>query len=505
MAHVVVVGSGIAGLTAALLAAEHGPVTLVTKSGLNQSNTWFAQGGVAAVTSPDDAVEDHIADTLGAGAGLCDPEAVRALCATGPEVIAGLIDRGVRFDFAGAALSLGLEAAHSRPRILHAGGDATGAGMAGPLIDRVLEGDIDVRAEAMVTDLIVDGGRVSGVRLRDGAPQAGGAPTEILADAVILATGGAGQLYPYTTNPAVATGDGVAVALRAGAVVADLEFYQFHPTAVADGFLISEAVRGEGAVLLDDEDKRFMFDVHPDGELAPRDVVARGIVERTAAQAGVPIRLDATFLGAEFLAARFPTIDAGLRARGFDWASEPVPVTPAAHYWMGGVRTDVWGRTSIPGLYAVGEVACTGVHGANRLASNSLLEGAVYAARCVEAIRTDPPAEHRGADWPEPTEIPAETGDQPVSRADLQALMWKYAGLARDAEGLTEALTTINRWSAPDPIGVRAVEDANLLTVARAVLFAASRRTESRGGHFRSDFPVADTAARHASYVSKAQ
>lgn len=492
MSHVLVVGSGVAGLTAALEAARYGPVTVVTKSALSESNTWYAQGGVAVVTGSDDSVQAHVADTLAAGAGLGDPEAVEVLCSAGPEVIGQMIERGVRFDHTDGQLARGLEAAHSRPRILHAGGDATGAGIAAALIAQVRSADIRIVEDAMVTDLLIEDGRVRGARLLDGAV--------LEADAVVLATGGAGQLYPHTTNPAVATGDGLALALRAGAVVADLEFYQFHPTALAvpDGFLISEAVRGEGAVLIDDEGKRFMFDLHPDGELAPRDVVARGIAARSADQGGLAVRLDATALGARFLAERFPTIDAGVRRHGFDWATQPLPVTPAAHYWMGGVRADAWGRTSLAGLYAVGEVACTGVHGANRLASNSLLEAAVYATRCVAAIRHDPPTTTWSDDWDEPTAFAVADGTVDFTRGELQALMWRAVGLSRDAAGLAEAHGRLARWRAPEPTDAARAEDANLLTVARATVIAAAARTESRGGHFRTDVPVTEPHARHS-------
>ena len=280
-------------------------------------------------------------------------------------------------------LALGLEAAHAHPRILHVDGDATGAAISAALLEQVGEADITLMARTTVLDLIMVAGRAVGVRLLDG--------TEVSADAVVVATGGAGQLYRHTTNPEVATGDGVALALRAGAVVADLEFYQFHPTSLAapGNFLISEAVRGEGATLIDADGERFMPEIHPAAELAPRDVVARGIATQMARQHGLPVRLDATALGAEFLARRFPTIDAACRSRGFAWDRVAIPVTPAAHYWMGGIRTDTWGRTSVPGLYAVGEVACTGLHGANRLASNSLLEGLVYGGRVADAIVAD--------------------------------------------------------------------------------------------------------------------
>ncbi|MCK5891100.1 MAG: L-aspartate oxidase [Aeromicrobium sp.] len=487
MTHLLVVGSGVAGLTAAL-DADGRPgveVTLLTKATLESSNTWFAQGGVAVVTSSDDTVGEHVADTLAAGAGLSDDEAVEVLCAEGPEAVQHLIERGVLFDVHDGVLARGLEAAHSHERILHAGGDATGAAIAAALIARLRDSSVEVRENTTAVDLVVERGRVVGVTLLGGE--------RIDADAVVLATGGAGQLYPYTTNPAVATGDGLAMALRAGAVAADLEFYQFHPTSLAapGNHLVSEAVRGEGAVLIDADGRRFMRAVHPDAELAPRDVVARGIAAQMARQGGRPVRLDATALGAEFLAKRFPTIDAAVRARGFDWGHDPIPVTPAAHYFMGGVRTDLWARTSLPGLFAVGEVACNGLHGANRLASNSLLEGAVYGRRVVDAA-LDPagvPDHVFDEEWAEPQVVRLPAGGVLSSRADLQQLMWDAAGLTRDGSGLTAAAAELERWAVPVATDAKSAEDANLRVVAQAVVASALARRESRGGHFRSDFP----------------
>ncbi|MDR6691289.1 L-aspartate oxidase [Microbacterium sp. 1154] len=481
MTAVVVVGSGIAGLTAALHASENGcRVTVVTKGALPDTNTRWAQGGVAAVTSADDTVASHAADTMTAGAGLNDPAAVDVLVNEGPERIAELVARGVVFDRAvDGDFSRGLEAAHAVPRVLHAGGDATGAAIQAALGASVRAAGIEVREHALLRDLIVTDDRVRGIVLDGGE--------RLDADAVILATGGAGQLYAHTTNPLGATGDGIAAALRAGAAVADLEFVQFHPTALADGipFLVSEAVRGEGAVLIDDTGRRFAFDSHPDGELAPRDVVARANARAMTAQGGRPVRLDATALGPERLAQRFPTIDAAVRERGLDWGRDPIPVTPAAHYLMGGIVTDFDGRTTVPGLYAVGETARTGVHGANRLASNSLLEGAVFGARAGDAVA------HGGVwpafpahDVPRLDVIPA-TDAGPFSRRALQELMWAEAGLEREAAGLERAAAVLAAWD--DDSAPRTVEDANLLLLAAHVVAAARARTTSVGAHFRSD------------------
>ncbi|MDE9365912.1 L-aspartate oxidase [Luteipulveratus sp. YIM 133132] len=497
MMRVLVIGSGVAGTTAALEASARGhDVVLVTKADLAESNTRYAQGGIAVVATPDDSVESHLHDTLVAGAGLSDADTALALCSGGPEAVQRLIDRGVRFDRgADGELAHGLEAAHSHARILHAGGDATGAAIAYALVDRLRESGVRVLTNRTVVELVTQDGAATGVRLLDG---------EVLtADAVVLATGGAGQLFPFTTNPEVATGDGIALALRAGAVASDLELYQFHPTALdgPESFLVSEAVRGEGAVLVDADGRRFMTDVHPDAELAPRDVVARGIAAQMAKQPGTPVRLDATALGATFLARRFPTIDAACRARGLDWSIAPIPVTPAAHYYMGGVRTDSWGRTSLPGLFAVGEVACNGLHGANRLASNSLLEGAVYGIRCVRAIEESPDAEAFDGAWADvrTARLGDEAGAGAFTRDDLQQLMWRAAGLARTGDGLREASATLRSWRTPDVTDAKSAEDANLLLLARAVVGSALAREESRGGHYRTDFPTPVDPARHSS------
>ena len=513
MTAVVVVGSGIAGLAAALHARAAGcTVTLVTKAVRGQTNTRFAQGGIAAVLFADDSIDAHVRDTLAAGAGLSDPAAVRVLAAEGAERIAELVALGVAFDRdAEGAFRKGREAAHSYPRIVHAGGDSTGRAIEHALVRAAQAAGVQVVEHAFLVDLVRTAGRVTGIDVLRHAPAERGAasahlppqPVRLHADAVVLATGGAGRLYAHTTNPPIATGDGIAAALRIGAAVGGLEFVQFHPTVLpgAEPFLVSEAVRGEGATLIDDDGHRFTFDTHPDGELAPRDVVARAIARRAAEQSGRPVRLDATGIGptaaatAAFLAERFPTIDAAVRARGWDWAREPIPVTPAAHYLMGGVDTDLHGRTSVPGLYAVGEVARTGVHGANRLASNSLLEGAVFGARAGDAIAGDarrpwPASAPVGATPTAPGPAAVAPGAvPPFTRAALQQLMWDAAGVERDEAGLAEAASVLARWRATalPPRTVADHEDGNLLLVAEHLVAAARTRTSSVGAHHRRD------------------
>lgn len=514
--RILVVGSGIAGLIAALELSREYLVTVVTKAALAESNTRWAQGGIAAVMFSDDNVADHIADTIHAGAGLCNPNAVNILCTEGPDRIRDLIRLGVAFDHApDGQLARGLEAAHSKARVLHAGGDATGLTIETALVRAVRnQPNITVLEHTFALDLVLKNGVATGLEIIDSEGVAG----KIDAEAIVLASGGAGQLYLHTTNPSVATGDGVALALRAGAQLADLEFYQFHPTALAatsldsTTFLISEAVRGEGAYLLDANGRRFMQHIHPSAELAPRDVVARGIARQMAEQQGLPVLLDITAKSAEFLASRFPSIDAATRSRNLDWSRNPIPVNPAAHYWMGGIQTDLHGRTSIPGLYAVGEVACTGVHGANRLASNSLLESLTFAWRCAHTIlesstSTEPAADFSPANGA-PITLDLSPSDPqhpttPVDRLALQTLMWDNVGIERTRTSLEAAAAQLNRWHS-ETSSVYALETGNLLALARVVVAAALAREESRGAHFRNDFPETSDAFHHSlSYASK--
>jgi L-aspartate oxidase len=484
-----VIGSGVAGLHTAWRASAHGPVTVLTKRTLFDSATAYAQGGIAAALGAGDSPELHHRDTLAAGAALCDAAAVRVLVDEGPARVRELQAAGARFDLdPDGDFKLGKEAAHSRHRIVHAHGDQTGAEVARTLVAKVQEtSNIDVRETARVLDLILvddgDGPQVAGVRA-----SLAGRPVEILADATVIATGGCGQIYRYTTNPQVATGDGFAIAHRAGARLADMEFVQFHPTALDTSenplALISEAVRGEGAILLNGRGQRFMPAKHRLAELAPRDVVAREIFREQ--QANGRVFLDATKLGEGFLT-RFPGIYRLCRARGIDPVHEPIPVTPAAHYMMGGIVTDLAGRSSLPRLYAVGEVARTGVHGANRLASNSLLEGLVFAERVARDLASTPEelAMPEAADWTVPPL--ADRGAAQVLADEIRRLMWDHASIARTAPGLRRCLVALQRLE--ERLAPGATEERNLLTTATLVTEASLLRKESRGGHFRSDFP----------------
>ncbi len=489
-----------AGLRAAIGLAT-ARVLVLTKADPAESNTGYAQGGIAAALGDDDTPALHAADTVRAGDGLCDQNAVRVLVEDGPRYVNELLEWGARFDRdANGRPALGREAAHSVRRVLHAG-DATGREIGRVLWARVgALPTVHVVDHALATGLIVSGGQVVGVGFYDRH----GRFQEARARATLLATGGAGQVFRETTNPGVATGDGIALAYHAGARVADLEFVQFHPTALnkagAPRFLISEALRGEGARLVNNRHEAFMAGCHPDGDLAPRDVVARSIA-REAERTGGAVYLTLAHLDPAYVRRRFPTIDETCRSVGLDLARDLVPVGPAAHYIMGGVETDEWGRTSLPGLYAAGEVACTGVHGANRLASNSLLEGLVFGARAAIAMQQPPAPGHLKGDrvvargsWLLPPR-PALAGPPPGVES-IRDLMWRCAGLFRTradlqaASALLDSLQEHRFEASPGDARLR-----NLITVARLIARAALRREESRGGHFRADFPSRDDRA----------
>jgi L-aspartate oxidase len=489
----IVVGSGVAGLRAAIsLAGRGASVTVLTKDKASESNTEYAQGGVAVVLAEDDEATLHEGDTLVAGAGLCDESAVEVLVAEGTKYVKELIAWGTEFDREAGKLVFTQEAAHSRRRILHAHGDSTGAEFVRSLTARArLEPGIDLVPFAVTQGLIVDNGRCVGVRYLDPILRT---PREIVSRAVILCTGGAGQLYLHTTNPPVATGDGMAMAFFAGAELADMEFIQFHPTALslesAPRFLLSEAMRGEGGVLRNREGERFMPRYDERAELAPRDIVARSIVAEMRNTGARNVFLDMTALSGAFLKQRFPKIFETCRVYGLDIAKDMLPVSPASHYCMGGVRTDLWGRTTLPGLYAAGEVSCTGVHGANRLASNSLLEGLVFGARAGEAAAGDN-FDLRIGDIKPTVQMDGNLGassDFGISTAvkkRVKRVMWERVGISRDGGSLKRALAEFAQISKAR----LNTSSRNFVTLATLVTRGALWREESRGGHFRSDFP----------------
>ena len=501
-----VIGCGIAGLRAAIELSAAGSVLVLAKSDLSDSATAWAQGGIAVALSDEDEVGLHEQDTILAGDGLCRVEAVSLLVEEGPRYIQQLIEWGTEFDRAGTKLAFTREAAHSRSRILHAHGDSTGREISRALLARAHTiPDLHLRAHAFTMGLIAEDGRVVGLRFLD---ETDGAEHEVRAQAALLATGGLGQIYRETTNPEVATGDGMAIAYEAGATLSDMEFIQFHPTALAvkgaPRFLLSEALRGEGGVLRNVNLERFMKRYSEAQELAPRDVVARAIVSEMHRTQSGHVYLDMTAKSEEFLKKRFPRIYSTCLGYGLDLSSDLAPVCPAAHYSMGGVKTDLWGRTSLAGLYAAGETAATGVHGANRLASNSLLEGLVFGARAGQAMMKDAPTSKRsrvalpGSPAPLPGNSAAQNAAKPAAKPQpaealqkLRDIMWKCAGIMRSGPELAAALEQLR--AIPMPENNRASrpgqELRNLHTLAQLITRSAIAREESRGSHYRSDFP----------------
>ncbi len=492
----VIVGSGIAGLYTALLAKEQGSVLLITKGKIDDCNTKFAQGGIAAAIGKNDSPQLHFQDTIATGSGLCDEGAVRILVDEAPDRIADLVNLGLPFDTLDGEVALALESAHSVPRILHAGGDATGEHIEVTLSKRVRSSGIQVLEDCLATEILVEKGAVRGVKALDCHT---GSTEDFECRYLILATGGAGQLFKLTTNYEIATGDGIALAFKAGAEIVDMEFFQFHPTVLhlpgVTPFLISEAVRGEGGILRNADGKRFMPEYAPQAELAPRDVVARSIVHEMERTGKNNVFLDATHLPPYVIATRFPQIYRFCLEHGLDITREQIPVAPAAHYMIGGVKVSSWGETNLAGLFAAGEVACTGVHGANRLASNSLLEVLVFSKRIMEKTgKMDKPVVagsrrveiHHSLKQRQPTRVVV-----PPSLSALKQLLWDKVGIIRSEEGLASAVNTLAVWqgSLPPPTDRPSYELSNLVLTGRLVTEAALLRQESRGAHFRSDFP----------------
>ncbi len=481
----------------ALLVHKRASLLLITKGGIDDCNTRFAQGGIAAAIGAKDSRELHFKDTIAAGDGLCNHEAVRILVDEAPDRIADLVNFGVPFDTLDGEIALALEAAHSVPRILHAGGDATGEHIETTLSQRVHSAGIEVLEHSLAVDIIKQDGRVDGVKV---LKCENGGIESFSCRFLILATGGSGQLFRFTTNPEVATADGVALAFKAGAEITDMEFFQFHPTALyipgVTAFLISEAVRGEGGILRNKDGRRFMLDYAKDAELAPRDVVARGILHEMDKTNQDNVFLDITHLEARIIKARFPQIYRFCLENGLNITQEWIPVAPAAHYMIGGIKVNSWGETNIAGLFAAGEVACTGAHGANRLASNSLLEVLVFGKRIIKkASKPD------GSFFQENVRngyirLPIEARATPINLPlpqlpTLQNMLWHKAGIIRDKEGLSQALETLAGWqqSLPQPKDRRSYEMESLLIAGRLMVEAALLRQESRGAHFRADFP----------------
>lgn len=504
-----VVGSGVAGVRAAIELSQAGTVLVLAKSCLSESATAYAQGGIAAALSDEDEIALHQQDTLNSGDGLCRSESVALLVEEGPKYIIQLLEWGAEFDRAGTKLAFTREAAHSRSRILHAHGDSTGREISRTLLARAHSiPHLHLRPHAFTTALILEKGRAVGVQFVD---ESDGSLHELRAGAILLATGGLGQLYRETTNPDVATGDGIAIAYKAGAVLSDMEFVQFHPTALfmkgAPRLVLSETLRSEGGILRNINLERFMKRYHEAQELAPRDVLARGIISEMHRTNSQHVYLDMTSKPKEFFEKRFPRIYATCLSYGVDLASDLAPVSPAAHFMIGGIKTDLWGHTSIPGLYAAGETAAAGVHGANRLASNSLLEGLVFGARAGAAMMKDAPAAKKNLghlpglpapnSWGPPEKSPEKPKVSPAAVGigeKLRDLMWKHAGVMRNGKELKSALETLAAMELPHLDKGARVEHQlrNLHLLACLVTRSALAREESRGSHYRADFPYRD-------------
>jgi L-aspartate oxidase len=505
----IIVGSGIAGLYAALLAIEQGSVLVLTKGSIDDCNTRYAQGGIAAAVGKDDSPELHYRDTIAAGDGLCDADAVRILTEEAAECIANLIKLQVPFDTLDGAISLGREAAHSMPRIIHAGGDATGEHIETTLSRQVRSNRVKVLEHCLVSEIITEGDKVEGVKVLDCETKL---TEEYSCRFLILGTGGAGQLFKYTTNSDVVTGDGIALAFKSGAEISDMEFFQFHPTSLhlpgVAPFLISETVRGEGGILRNADGYRFMPDYAPEAELAPRDVVARSIVYEMRKTGSDSVFLDVTHLPARLITARFPHIYRFCQEHGLNITRELIPVAPAAHYLMGGVKVNEWGEANIRGLLAIGEASCTSVHGANRLASNSLLESVVFARRAIQKTQTAHPfviaGEAKQSHFLPHREPLPET--PPLNLANLQSLMWDKVGIIRSGDGLDEAANILATWehSLPQFADRVSHELSSLVLCGRLMAEAALLREESRGAHFRTDFPETSPEwQRHIVFQSK--
>lgn len=494
----IVVGSGIAGLYTALLARQHGSVLLLTKGKIDDCNTRYAQGGIAAAIGSNDSTELHLRDTLRAGAGLCDRQMVRILVDEALDRIADLVNFGVPFDTTEGEIALTREAAHSVSRIVHAGGDTTGIHIEETLSRKLIDSDIELKQNCLAVEILVNDECIEGLKALDLETNK---EKKYRCRFLILATGGAGQLFTVTTNSEVATGDGVALAYRAGASIKDMEFIQFHPTAIhlpgVAPFLISEAVRGEGGILRNADGHRFMPDYTAEGDLAPRDIVSRSILTEMTREGGDEVYLDVTHLPATLITTRFPQIYRFCLDKGLDITRELIPVAPAAHYMIGGIRADSWGESSIRNLFAAGEVACTGVHGANRLASNSLLEVPVFAKRIIEKTvsqdrQHDDSRRFQGKDTHSLAKkaVGRKTKSKPSLKA-IKQLMWQKVGIVRDGQGLEEAAGMLAAWqsSLPEARDRASYELESLILTGRLVTEAALIREESRGVHYRSDFP----------------